>query len=398
MDKLPKGWSVFKFDDVCSRITDGSHFSPKTIDNGFPYVTVKDISNSGEIDVKNCKKISEKAFIELAKSNCRPNIGDVLLSKDGTVGKTALVNKNEKFVVLSSLAILSPKPSIVHSKFLYLFLNSPDFQEKAISSKTGAAIKRIVLKNIKEFEIPVPPLSEQTQIVSTLDALFTRIDKSIILLEENIKHTKGLMASVLEELFHSSSKQIALSEIVVKTMNINPLVNPETQFTYIDITSVNNQLHRIENPKTIQGKDAPSRAKKSVMVGDIVFATTRPNLKNIAIVNKDFSNPVASTGFCVLRTKKGISNEFLFLCLLSNNIQDQINPFIRGAQYPAISDKDLLKCKVPDLPIIQQMEIANKVIHLRNKLSYISVELQSKLTYLKALKSSILDRAFKGEL
>jgi type I restriction enzyme S subunit len=263
---------------------------------------------------------------------------------------------------------------------------------------TGSAQPKLNQKNLNSIQIPLPPLPEQTRIVSKLDALFARIDKSIALLEENIKHTKGLMASVLEEVFHSSVKQISLSEIIVKTANINPLLEPETKFTYIDITSVNSQLHQIENPKIIQGKDAPSRAKKSVIVGDIVFATTRPNLKNIAIVNEDYPNPVASTGFCVLRTKKGINNEFLFLCLLSNNIQEQINPFIRGAQYPAISDKDLLKCKIPDLSIVQQIETANKIMMLRKKLSLINATQQSKLTSLKALKSSLLDRAFKGEL
>ena len=219
MDKLPKGWKVCKFMDVCSRITDGSHFSPKTKDNGFPYVTVKDISDSGEIDIKNCKKISENDFKELIKSNCQPYEGDLLLSKDGTVGKTTLVNNNEVFVVLSSLAILSPKPSIVHSKFLYLFLNSPEFQEKAISSKTGAAIKRIVLRNIKEFQLAVPPLPEQIRICSKLDSLFSRIDKSISLLEGNIKYTKALMASMLEEIYIEATKSSplrSLDEICIK--------------------------------------------------------------------------------------------------------------------------------------------------------------------------------------
>ncbi len=371
MDNLPKGWKNVEWNDVL------------IIKNGKNQRNV--------IDKNGIYPIYGSGGIMGYANDFICNEDTTIIGRKGSINNPIFV-KSKFWNVDTAFGVCAGKD--LDNKFLHYFCLSYDFSKHNKSTTLPSLTKTDLLK----IPIPLPTLSEQTRIVAKLDALFARIDKSIALLEENIKHTKALMASVLEEVFHSSTKQIAVSEIVVKTVNINPLVEPDTQFTYIDITSVNNRLHQIEDPKIILGKNAPSRAKKLVVSGDIVFATTRPNLKNIAIVNKNYSNPVASTGFCVLRTKKKISNEFLFLCLLSNNVQEQIKPFIRGAQYPAISDSDLLKCKIPDLSYAQQIEFANKIMNLRNKLSKVNSVQQSKLVYFKALKSSLLDRAFKGEL
>ena len=96
--------------EVCLVITDGSHFSPSTIGSGLPYVTVRDLRD-GLIDTKSCAKISTEDFDKLSKNGCQPILGDVLFSKDGTVGKVAVVDEDIQFVVLSSIAILRPNPA-----------------------------------------------------------------------------------------------------------------------------------------------------------------------------------------------------------------------------------------------------------------------------------------------
>ena len=112
------GWPLVRLDQICLQITDGSHFSPETYEAGFPYVTVKDLSQ-GRIDLSGCKKINEKSYQELVSNGCKPRRGDILFSKDGTVGKTALVDFDHDFVVLSSLAIISPNTTIVLAPYLY---------------------------------------------------------------------------------------------------------------------------------------------------------------------------------------------------------------------------------------------------------------------------------------
>ena len=165
---IDPSWEMVELSDLCKKITDGSHFSPETLSDGMPYVTVKDLNNS-KIDLLNCKKISKKDYDMLVKNGCKPNKDDTLFSKDGTVGKTAFVNEDNNFVILSSLAILTPDKSKIEPKFLFLLLSSQFFINEAINQKTGVAIKRIVLKTMKKIKVPLPPKNIQIEIIQALE-------------------------------------------------------------------------------------------------------------------------------------------------------------------------------------------------------------------------------------
>ena len=398
MDKLPKEWNIKHLGELCKLENGdrGKNYPSQSsfVSNGIPFINAGNLDNFSISDI-GLNFISEEHFRRL--SNGKFVKGDILFCLRGSLGKFAIVETEAMGAIASSLVIIRPH-SELNLGFLKAYLQSGLCADMIRTYDNGSAQPNLAAASLKKFQIPLPPLSEQTRIVNRLDSLFERIDKSIALLEENIKHTEALMASVLDEVLTSSKDSIEISKLVIKTENVNPQNNPEVKYTYIDISSVNNKTHIIESPSELQGKDAPSRAKKSVVKGDIVFATTRPNLRNIAVIDSDYLNPIASTGFCVLRTNSGASTDFLFLCLLSNSIQEQIKPFIRGAQYPAISDKDLLQCKIPKLNLEEQINVSNKVMKIREKLALLMSEQQSKLSYLKALKASLLDKAFKGEL
>ena len=189
-----------KLSELCSVITDGSHFSPKTVSQGFPYITVRDISED-EIDFDGCKYISGESYAELEKNGCRPLPNDVLFSKDGTVGKVTVVSSDKPFVVLSSLAILRPDQEKVLPSFLKLALKSPMVLENALGMKTGTAIRRVVLRNLKNLEIDVPPLEQQVQLVEYVDTqlhTFRIIDKA---LQSQVAMIGGLRRSLLNAAF-----------------------------------------------------------------------------------------------------------------------------------------------------------------------------------------------------
>jgi len=145
------------------------------------------------------------------------------------------------------------------------------------------------------------------------------------------------------------------------TTNIKPSATPSQQFTYIDISSIDRNINQIIDPKIIFGSEAPSRAKKEVFENDVLFATTRPNLKNVAMFSGDVESPVASTGFCILRASESIEPRFLFRFLTTEFLQQQISPLISGAQYPAITDKNLKLTPIPLPPINEQKRIIAKL-------------------------------------
>jgi type I restriction enzyme M protein len=174
---IDPSWKTVELGDLCKKITDGSHFSPETLSDGLPYITVKDLKKS-KIDLLNCKKISKKNYDLLVKNGCKPNKDDTLFSKDGTVGKTAFVNEDDNFVILSSLAILTPDKSKIEPKFLFLLLSSKFFINEAINQKTGVAIRRIVLKTLKKIKVPLPPKNIQIEIIETLEKEMQIVENS----------------------------------------------------------------------------------------------------------------------------------------------------------------------------------------------------------------------------
>lgn len=187
-----------------------------------------------------------------------------------------------------------------------------------------------------------------------------------------------------------------LAEVVVKTENVNPFKDADELWTYVDISSVDRNLFAITDPKKILGKDAPSRAKKQIQQGDVIFATTRPNLKNIALVTEEYCSPVASTGFCVLRANKKILPAYLFYFITTDFVQSQIEPFVGGASYPAINDGDLKKAPIPVPTIEEQKRIVEKLDVLLTCIDTAIENLQESSMLAEALYESELNSVFSS--
>lgn len=202
--KLEKvsNWKHEFLKEICNKITDGSHFSPES-DNSYdyPYITVKDIFNDN-IMFSSAKKIKKIDYEKLVYNGCKPNIGDVLFSKDGTVGKVSLIQSNINFVVLSSLAILTPNYDKITSKFLFYMLKSPEFLSEALKNKTGVAIRRIILATLKNIKVFYPSdISEQERIVEEIEKRFAKADKMLEVVEKSLKSAEQLKQSVLKKAF-----------------------------------------------------------------------------------------------------------------------------------------------------------------------------------------------------
>jgi len=194
-----KRWTTKTLGDVCEKITDGSHRTPPFTQQGYPFATVAHVDDDGKIDLASCKRISAADFEELKRNDCRPLPGDVLFSKDGTVGKVALVDFDTDFVVLSSLAILRPNPALLNQRFLTHALRSGPVLGQAINRKSGSAIRRIVLRDLRHVSIPVPPLAEQERIVKLLD----EADELRKLRAQADRRTANLIPGLFHEMFGS---------------------------------------------------------------------------------------------------------------------------------------------------------------------------------------------------
>ena len=170
-------WKEVRLGDVCSKITDGSHFSPKAQTEGYPMLSVKDMREY-DFDFSNCKKISYEDYLKMERDGCVPQIGDVLVAKDGSYLKEIFICKEQREIaLLSSIAIFRPNSQLIDSRFLCYCLKSPRvYNYISLNCVSGSALPRIILKDFKGVNIRVPSLDDQRRIASILSSLDRKIE------------------------------------------------------------------------------------------------------------------------------------------------------------------------------------------------------------------------------
>lgn len=179
-------------EDICLKITDGTHKTPKYTSEGIPFLSVKDIS-SGKINFDDTKFISIDEHKELY-TRCNPEYGDILITKVGTTGVPAIVDTNKEFSLFVSVALLKINNNKIYNRFLMYFLNSPIVQKQVKDNTRGIGNKNWVLDAIKATVLPLPPLEEQKRIVASLDNVFLKLEKiePIEMELKNIKQNFGI--------------------------------------------------------------------------------------------------------------------------------------------------------------------------------------------------------------
>lgn len=167
----------YTLEDVCLKITDGAHFSPKAVDDGYPMFSVKDMCEYG-FSYEACKKVSQKDFDKLIAQDCVPKKGDILVAKDGSYLKQIFMCKEDKQeAILSSIAIFRPNQNIVLPEYLMYLLKSPAvFNDVKNNYVSGSALPRIVLKDFKKVRFMIHSIDVQEKIISVLSALDDKIE------------------------------------------------------------------------------------------------------------------------------------------------------------------------------------------------------------------------------
>lgn len=150
-----------------------------------------------------------------------------------------------------------------------------------------------------------------------------------------------------------------LSEVCLTNPGTHdPRRSPESTFKYVDISGVDNARKRIVGARTICGKDAPSRARQVIRSGDVIVATTRPNLNAVALIPTELDGEICSTGFCVLRPREALSSDFLFAFTQSQEFVKALSELVKGALYPAVTDSQVRAQLIPLPPLSEQKRIA----------------------------------------
>lgn len=388
-------YKIIRLNEICHKITDGTHKTPKYTTAGIPFLSVKDIK-TGHIDFNNLKYISKDEHLELIK-RCKPEKDDILYTKIGTIGKACIIDTDVEFSIFVSICLLKLKIEQVFPHYLKWALNSDYVKRQALRRVKGIGVPDLHLVEIKDFKIPLPPLPVQRKIASILEKA------------ESAKEKRKVVNRLTDEFLKS----------VFLEMFGDPVRN-----------SKNYRTNKIEELCLIKSGGTPSRKNTDYFKGDIPWITSVA-LNSIYIDKKhavelisknaveESATTIIPSNSILLGSRVGVGKTSINLCqictsqdilaLISKTRKDYIPEYFlfvlksfsnfliqnqRGATIKGITINLVKKIEIPLPPIELQQKFADivqKVEKLKEKQKESEKELDN-------LFSSLMQKTFSGEI
>ena len=312
------------------------------------------------------------------------------ISARGTIG--AIFKRNNPFFPAIRLITVCPQ-NIVDINFLYYVLLNSTF------TKSGTTIPQLTVPMLKQYRFAIPEdISIQQNIANYLDSSFKLIDEIKNKALKSLTEAKALFQSALAEAMEPKEgwEEKTLGEVSENIKNIN-WKNELSAYKYIDLSSVDRDKSIILNTVIVNKTNAPSRAKQLVNNNDIIFATTRPLLRRVTLIEKEYDKSICSTGFCVIRPNNNIIvPKYVFYVFKDEPFYQYIEPLQNGASYPAVTDK-AVKSYTFSFPknIEVQKQIVSHLDSLSSKVRAIEEKYQKMVEECDALKQAMLRDVFE---
>ena len=359
---------------------------------------------TGIIKFDKCRYVPVEYYSNL-ETYRKPSKGDILFTVTGSYGKSVIVETDKRFCFQRHIGLIKP---ILITKYLNIVLCSEYIKKECDAKATGTAQKTVGLESLRNFYIPIPPLSEQLRIIDQCqicEELLIKIDAGKKLLGALIEASKSKIldlamqgklvpqdpadepaadmlrrinpkAKIITDNPHSWNIPNGWCWVMVSDV-FAPMQRklPEgDNFWYIDIDSVDNKRN-VAYPKNICTTTAPSRASRFTQKGDVVFSMVRPYLRNIALVPED--DCIASTGFYVFHPLDAILSKYSYILTLSSFFVDGLNSFMKGDNSPSINKDNVESFVIPLPPLNEQKRIVAKIEDLYSVLDEIEASLRS---------------------
>ena len=373
-------WISNKIDEICLFVRDGTHGSFKDTDNGIPLLSAKDISD-GKIHVyEDSRRISIDDYNTIHKKY-ELEMGDILLTIVGTIGRTAMVDNSIKFTLQRSVAILRTNND-VSNKFIYYYIQSPTFQKRLKSVVNQSAQGGVYLNSLKKLKISISnDLNEQNKISDFL----MQIDKKIELLENKYQKYVDFKKYLMQEIFAQKLRFNFTDEW--KTVKIKDIFDERSEKGFDDLELLSVTLNDgVIKRSEIEGKDNSNDNKsnyKHVLPDDIVYNSMRMWQGASGVSSYE---GIVSPAYTILIPKKVYSKFFGYYFKTPEMIH-QFKKYSQGLtsdtwnlKYPLISE---IKLKIPSID--EQKEITKLLETIDVKIEIIQNNLYEVANFKKGL-------------
>lgn len=327
-------WNHSTINDVCVLVTDGSHSSPKSVNDGKYMVSVKDFTDYG-FDFASCRMISNDDYETLKRNGCVPQIDDILIGKDGArfFEDIIIYRQREKPALLSSIAILRCDKSKILPDFLYYVLRTPSFRQDVKDNYgSGSAIPRIILKDFKRMMVSYPSLEKQQAIISVLTAIDSKIQANTEI-NDNLQQQA---AALFSSLYDRSNTEVGFTDLIQILGGGTPKTGENTYwngniafFTPKDVGTP----YTLITEKTIS-KEGLSHCNSRLYPVNTVFVTARGTVGKVGMSGV----PMAMNQSCYALVGKETHQLLVYFYTLK--AVDRLKHKASGAVFDAITTRD----------------------------------------------------------
>lgn len=283
---------------------------------------------------------------------------------------------------------------------------SPDVLEQAIGMKTGAAIRRIILRNLKSVEFSLPPLPEQQRIVGILDHACEGIAKAKANTERSLANARSVFQTYLNECF-SESLGLSAPKTVDQICDVRggkrvpkgyKFEAEPTDYRYVTVTSFSQSGSiNIEKTNFISSDVFDSLKRYQINSGEI-YLSIAGTIGRSGIFPDNTGRCILTENACRMIVKPNVSSMYIYLYMQSNHFMDQVAESTRTAAQPKLALERLKSILVPSDPIEKQIVMADSLAELMDRTTQLEDTYNRKMQALDELKSSILHQAFSGNI
>lgn len=397
---MKNNWEILKLVDVCT-IGDGNHSSkyPKSnemVAKGVPFIRANNLVN-GQVSMIDMKYITKEKHANLKKGHLKT--GDILFTNRGEIGKIAILSGDFNNSNLNSQIAWFRCLEKLNNRFLFYFLLSPAMKNHFSVEKNGAALQQLTIKQINDLSIPIPPLPVQDRIVAIIDDAFAAIDNAKENTEKNLKNSREIFESYLENIFANPRKEWKkkiFSEVCeISSKLIDPREAEFHDLFHIGGANIESKtgallnLQTAREEKLISGKFAFDQAM-------VLYSKIRPYL--IKVTRPDFSGLCSADIYPLKPFPDEITKDFLYYILISAGFTKYAIEGSARAGMPKVNREHLFAFQFNCPTVPEQNVIVSKLDALSEEASKLEAIYQQKLVNLEELKKSILQKAFNGEL
>ena len=408
---------LIKVGELCEISSSKRIFAKEYQESGIPFFRGKEVTEkyNGKLNVTTELFISEEKYLELVSKFGVPQQGDMLLTSVGTLGSTYIVKGSDKFYFKDGNLTWFKNFKGLNSQYFQYWLESPEGKGQLRKSEIGSSQSAYTIANLKEMQISLPSIDDQLHAVSYIekyDNLIENNNRRIAILEDvaqslyrewfvNFRypnHQDDLDADGKPKLVDTPLGQIPEGWEVKRldeVADINPQSitqrNAPEKIGYIDISSVGTGV--IDEVKPMLFNEAPSRARRVVVDGDIIWATVRPNRKQYSFICKPLPNTIVSTGFAVIRSKS-LPESYLYSFTTTDSFTGYLINHATGSAYPAVNSDIFQKAGI----LVPPKNLVEKFDEFCSRAISLSEVLKKKNANLKQERDMLLPKLISGQI